>query len=156
MKKKRCKHCGCLFVQSSRHPNQKYCTKEKCQKARKAKWQRDKLANDGAYRQNQKDCRDQWLQNNPDYWKNYRNKNPAYAKRNREMQRERNRTKRSRNSTESILSPIANMDASDDENNKISGRYQLIPCKGQKVANMDVIIVEIRDITASYVHGCKI
>lgn len=149
MKKKRCKNCGCLFEQSPRHPNQKYCTKEKCQKARKAKWQREKLASDEDYLQNQQDCLDRWVRYNPDYWKNYRKNNPEYTRRNREMQRERNRKKRSQNTTESIATPIANMDMVNAENVKISGRYLLIPYTGLNIAKMDALIVEIRDITES-------
>jgi hypothetical protein len=152
LEKKRCKGCGCLFKPGLRHPNQKYCTKEKCQKARKAKWQRDKLASDELYRQNQYDCRDRWLEKNPDYWKNYRENHPDYTQRNREMQRVRNRIRRCQNATKSISPPIANMDVVNENNLKISGRYKLIPCDGKMVANMDVVIVEINDITDTYIQ----
>ena len=157
--KKKCKACGCDFKPGLRQPNQAYCTKIKCQKTRKTNWQRDKLANDEFYRQNQQDCKDEWKKKNPDYWKNYRKKNPEYAQRNREMQRERNRTNRRKNATKSISTPIANMDMVNSQKPKISGRYKLIPYNGDSIADMDVLIVEINDITSSYFEkspDCKI
>ncbi|MCP4153899.1 MAG: hypothetical protein GY757_39600 [bacterium] len=152
MKKKKCRSCGCLFEPSPRHPNQKYCTKGKCQKARKAKWQRNKLAYDEFYRQNQKDCQDRWREKNPGYWKKYRGNNPNYAARNREKQRVRNQIKRSKSVPMSISTPIANMDVAGNENSKISGRYKLIPCNGEMIANMDALIVEINEISGGCVQ----
>ncbi|PXF54723.1 MAG: hypothetical protein C4B58_15655, partial [Deltaproteobacteria bacterium] len=43
-----------------------------CQKARRRKWQKEKLATDEAYRANQADCQMAWRQRNPDYWRRYR------------------------------------------------------------------------------------
>ncbi|MCP4114281.1 MAG: hypothetical protein GY737_02555 [Desulfobacteraceae bacterium] len=157
-KKKKCKDCECLFEPDPRHPKQKYCTREKCRKARKAQWQRNKLANDELYRQNQKDCQNRWREKNPDYWKNYRKKNPAYTAKNREKQRARNRIKRSRNKARSISTRIANMDVEGSKKSKISGRYMIIPCDGEMIANMDAVIVEINEITdicKESGHDCK-
>lgn len=141
MEKRRCKSCGCLLEPSPKHPNQKYCTKKKCQRARKSKWQREKLAQDKDYRDNQADCQARWRAKNPDYWKNYRMENPQYTKGNREKQRERNRSKRA------MLNPIAKMDAERGEKHEFSGRYKLIPIDGQMIAKMDAVIVEINEIT---------
>lgn len=147
MEKRRCKNCGCLFEPSPKHPNQKYCTRKKCQRARKNKWQREKLAQDKDYRDNQADCQARWRAKNPDYWKRYRIRNPEYTKRNREKQRERNRSRRV---TNSILNPIANMDVVKSKNHGFTGRYKLIPMDGQMIANMDALIVEINAITGTY------
>lgn len=147
MKKRSCKCCRYLFKPGLRHPNQKYCTKVKCQKARKAKWQKEKRANDELYRQKQRDCQTNWSEKNPGYWDTYRKNNPTYTERNRQKQRIRNRINRSFKSTKSISTPIAKMDVVNDENARISGRYQLIPISGKMVAKMDVVIVEINEIT---------
>jgi hypothetical protein len=45
---------------------------------------------------------------------------------------------------------IANMDAKKQENSFFSGTYRLIPLTTGPIANMDAIIVEINDISASY------
>ena len=152
MKKKKCKHCRCLFEPSPKHPNQQYCKKEKCRKARKAKWQRDKMANDEFYRQNRKDCRERRMANNPGYWKKYREKNREHTQRNREMQRvgnRKNRTKRSRNTSESISGPIAKTDFERNEKPNMSGRYKIMPCDGGNIAKTDAVIVEIIEITSA-------
>jgi putative endonuclease len=50
MTKKRCRHCHRLFIVSPRNPDQKFCSSNDCQKARKRKWQRKKMRDDPAYR----------------------------------------------------------------------------------------------------------
>jgi hypothetical protein len=67
--------------------NQSYCNREQCQKARKAKWQREKMANDPLYRRDQKKSNDDWLENNQGYWKDYRENHPEYTNRNRKLQK---------------------------------------------------------------------
>jgi len=39
---KKCKCCGKPFTPSFRHPNQMYCFRESCKKAKKAEYQREK------------------------------------------------------------------------------------------------------------------
>ena len=45
----RCAHCRQVFVPNPRVKNQKYCGRQICQNARKAKWQRQKMALDSGY-----------------------------------------------------------------------------------------------------------
>ncbi len=75
MARKRCKSCRCLFTLTKRNPDQKYCSKADCQKARKRLWQKKKMLEDEAYRLNQKDAQRRWSDKTPDYWKN-REKGP--------------------------------------------------------------------------------
>jgi hypothetical protein len=70
--------------------NQRYCNEKDCQRVRKREWQKDKLANDDDYKANQRACQIDWHKRNPDYYKEYRQKHPAYDKRNTLMQRCRN------------------------------------------------------------------
>ena len=77
MKQIRCAHCGCLFDPNPRVKNQRYCSDKECQRARKRLWQRRKLATDPDYKANQTDCQKTWREKNPDYWRKYRERNPA-------------------------------------------------------------------------------
>lgn len=134
----RCAHCGCLVPANSKCKNQKYCGEKECQRARKRKWQKQKMETDADYRANQKDCQLRWRENNPDYWRNYRKKNKQYCDRNRLQQKIRDSKRRSR-------SALAKMDTLNPENFQISGRYYLLPL----LAKMDALEVDIVPITAS-------
>jgi hypothetical protein len=89
-----CFYCGSFFDPSPRHKNQTACKKEKCQKAKKAAWKRHRMKTDPIYAANQKSSQQQWVNANPGYWKNYREKNPEKAERNRIAQAMRNRNAR--------------------------------------------------------------
>ena len=71
-----CFYCGGFFDPSPRHKNQTACKKEKCQKAKKAAWQRHRIKTDPIYAANQKSSCQQWVNANPGYWKHYREKRP--------------------------------------------------------------------------------
>ncbi|KPA15113.1 hypothetical protein MHK_004685 [Candidatus Magnetomorum sp. HK-1] len=152
MEKKIClnKNCRRLFVASPKHPNQKYCSRKKCQNARKAKWQRKKLGIDEDYRKNQSQSYEKWISNKPDYWKKYRNRNPDYTKRNREKQKERDLLKRKKvtqAANTSTLQSLAKMDALTSKKQIIPGVYKLIPVNEDNLANMDALTVKINVIS---------
>lgn len=84
--------------------NHQYCSEPSCQKERKRRWQKKKLAEDPAYKANQRDAQKRWRVKHADYWRDYRKRHSDYERRNRELQRERNRRRRER------PSPIAKMD----------------------------------------------
>jgi hypothetical protein len=91
------KRCLCCKRPIIAHPavaNQRYCGDPECQKARKRKWQKEKLAGDPDYRANQAEAQRQWRSRNRSYWREYRMRNPAYTEANRIRQRERNRRRR--------------------------------------------------------------
>ncbi len=129
---KTCACCSKTFIPLPTVRNQLYCSETQCQKARKKRWQKRKLMTDEAYRENQSDARKAWVKKNSDYWKRYREKNPAYTERNRLLQRERNRRKRG-------APVIAKMDELTPRKTIVPGRYRLVPV----IANMDELIVEI-------------
>jgi len=93
------------------------------------------------------------LNNNPDYWKDYRRKNLKYTERNRKKQRKRNQIQRAESATEPISKPIAKMDALTHENKIISGKYELVPFGSDMIAKMDTLIVEINTISQGYAHS---
>ena len=117
MSRKRCKFCRCLFILTARNPEQKYCSRADCQKARKRRWQKMKMQGDKAYRLNQKDAQKRWCEKNPDYWQNYRKNNSNYTGSNRERQQHRNRCRRAFGS---ISREFAKMDALSVQRNDIS------------------------------------
>lgn len=130
----RCQNCGCIFEICNRVRKHEYCNKKKCQRARKKKWQKQKIKNSETYRKDQKEAQEVWLNNNPDYWKNYRCKNSKYTEHNRKKQRKRNQVRRAKSAKEKI----AKMDALIHENTIISGKYKLVPVKPDMIAKMDV------------------
>jgi transposase len=79
-----CLGCSTFFI--PRNKCQTHCSAPDCQRARKALWQRQKLATDHEYAQSQKLSNNKWLASNPDYWKDYRFRNPKKAARNRVLQ----------------------------------------------------------------------
>ena len=120
--------CRGLFLPNPHVPNHRYCNKKDCQRVRKRRWQREKMKNDPEYRDNQRDAQQCWMEQNRDYWRRYRERHPGYVKRNRLLQRERDRSRR--------LSRLAKMDASKDISSIKPGTYYLISAKSH-LAKMD-------------------
>jgi len=147
MEQIQCTYCGDLFDPSPRHKNQTACKKEKCQRAKKAAWQRHKMRTDPIYKANQKSSQKQWAMANPGYWREYRRNNLEKAERNRLLQAIRNRKARSSPSDAKMeASVIAKMDASKSDNFEILGQFWLIPV----IAKMDVLKVNIIKIPICY------
>jgi hypothetical protein len=143
MAKRRCAACGCLFVPRPNVPQQRYCSERACQRARRRRWQRQKLEADADYRANQAAAQQRWRERHPDYWRGYRQSHPEYAARNRERQRTRNRRRRSAGTGPSPPA-IANMDACRSQKSFCSGTYQLVPIVAAGVAKRDAYLVEMR------------
>ncbi|MGA3172907.1 MAG: hypothetical protein ABSE25_00600 [Syntrophorhabdales bacterium] len=129
---KTCPHCGKRFLPHPAVLNQQYCGSADCQRARKRKWQKEKLKSDPDYRENQAAAQKAWRERNRGYWREYRKKNKTYSERNRLRQSERNRQRR----------VIAKMDELGAKSLVSPGRYRLVPLYG-KIAKMDELIVEI-------------
>jgi len=152
-----CCHCGGYFIPDPRQKSPRYCSKPVCQRARKAAWQRERVRNDPDYKANHKQCQKDWCTAHPDYWKEYRQKHPDQAKRNRDLQRVRNRKRNGRDIDRQTCSlpdrrvnasMIAKMDASKSRetsgNTFSSGQFWLVPV----IAKMDALKVNIYRITA--------
>lgn len=69
-----CNACHRIQPVNPRNPNQQYCNRADCQRARKRAWQRKKRASDPDYRQNLIDAQKRWREHHPDYWRQYRKK----------------------------------------------------------------------------------
>jgi hypothetical protein len=136
----RCANCNVLFRPDHYHPHQIYCSKDSCQRARRNKWQQEKLKVDKDYQANQKDLQIQWRASNPHYWKKYRAAHPDYTERNRILQKQRRIQAVKRREQSSC---VAKMDVACWQRPLKSGRYRFEPLGGDGVAKMDVVIVEL-------------
>lgn len=91
METKTCNSCGHPFTPRPQTPNQSYCAHPKCQRERRRRWQQQKRRDDADYRDNDIRANKAWATENLEYWKQYRDENPTYAERNRNLQQQRNR-----------------------------------------------------------------
>jgi len=123
-------------VPDPRVKNQRYCGEKECQRARKRKWQKEKLATDPDYKANQADCQREWRRRHPGYYKEYRQANPAYCRRNSLLQGYRNTGAR----------VIAKMDEFKPAPIKEAGVFYLLPL----IAKMDAIAQKILVIPMAY------
>jgi hypothetical protein len=96
MTTRKCPYCHTFFIPTPRGggKRQKVCGKPSCKKALKAE-------NNARWRRENPDCWHndyprvkQWLDQHPDYLKQYRADHPEYVQKNREAQRQRDRKKR--------------------------------------------------------------
>jgi hypothetical protein len=134
--KSRCAYCRRRFVPNPRVKIQRFCSNTPCQRARKAKWQRDKMATDPDYQANQRDARQAWHTRHRDYWRQYRQRRSDYCERNRLLQTHRDQAHR--------LKPLAKMDASGAVSFVKPGIYHLIPATGDHLAKMDALSMKCR------------
>lgn len=131
-----CIHCGKTFSPNPKVKNQRYCSDERCQRARRTMWQREKMAKDPDYRDNQRRCQKEWLSAHPGYWRDYRAKHPEYVKRNRLLQTRRN----AKRSKDGLVKMIAKMDSLISRKGRL---FRLIPQGGNLIAKMDSLIVKL-------------
>jgi endogenous inhibitor of DNA gyrase (YacG/DUF329 family) len=132
-----CANCGDPFQHRPQNPDQTFCSKKECQRARKRRWQAAKRQKDADYRENQRQAQKRWREKNPDYWKRWRSSHPEYVERNRVNQRIRNEKRRrgAEKEPEDDASRFAKMDASTSVMPVQSGTYRLVPvgCKDGRV-----------------------
>jgi len=146
-----CKNCHQEKAKNLRlKTDQEYCSAVACQRARKKAWHQEKMAHDELYRQQQKDCLQQWRKQRPLhlYQKQYRLDHPAYVIKNRQQQRHRNRKR----AVLSALFRIVKMDAS---THCRTNNYLINPRKAtstKKIVKMDALLMQIivldKDVTA--------
>jgi len=135
MEERRCAGCGEAFRPRPQVPDQEYCGKKECRRARRRRWQRAKRQDDADYRDNQARAQRAWAGENSAYWRAYRSGHPDYAQANREKQRQRDGKRRATN--------LAKMDSIGTFSSVPSGTYLLVPKGEEKLAKMDSIVVEI-------------
>lgn len=140
--RRRCAACGRTFKVLPQVPDQTYCAEPACQRERRKLWQRDRRREDPDYRENQAQAQQAWLGRNPDYWRDYRERNPSYTEANRSKARDRSRERRD--------SGFAKMDETTplaSEASLAPGLYQLRVIQASQFAKMDeCILVELRRV----------
>lgn len=135
-----CIHCGKGFQPNPRVKNQRYCNGESCQRARRTRWQREKMAKDPDYKDNQRRCQKEWIKAHPGYCREYRAGNPEYVKRNRLLQLRRN-AKRGKDKLSRL---IAKMDSLNSPFYSRRGcSFRLVPEGDKLIAKMDSLIVKL-------------
>lgn len=146
MKKRRCAACRIFFHPRAQSPEQEFCSTDTCQRERKRRWQKAKRAADKDYRDNDAQGNRQWRSRHPGYWREYRRKNPGSVIRNREKQRERDRSRQSKSPparTDASTRHLANEDASNPLSLLETGTYRIIPVTRPHLANEDACVVKI-------------
>lgn len=135
-----CVHCGKEFKPNPRVKRQRYCKNKQCRKARRAKWQRLKMATDPDYRDNQRRCQRQWQRRHSGYYSLYRKNHPKYTERNRLLQQMRDNRRRKHTKgqmlakMDSLLRPYYS---------RKGGIFRLIPQGSQMLAKMDSLTVKL-------------
>jgi hypothetical protein len=94
MGERRCRYCQKVFQPSKFQPRQTVCGESGCQQKRRTDYHKEKIASDPEYREGCRDSPRKWCARNPEYWKQYRQKNPAVAERNRQQQMLRDRKRK--------------------------------------------------------------
>jgi hypothetical protein len=146
-KKRNCKNCRQSFL-ITRNPEQRYCCKPDCQRARKNQWRKIARCNDPDYRENQSCANQRWRVTHPDYWKQYRASHQKYVQRNLEKQRVRDRAAKIHRQTEAAH--LAKSDALHAKNLINSGHYCIIPVLENNLAKSDALFVKINLLTTGY------
>jgi hypothetical protein len=149
-KKFLCKHCHQYKKVTIRSKAQQhYCSSPMCQKARKNQWEREKLRNDGAYKNKRQKIKSDWRIKKPcdQYQRLYRATHPGYEQTNREKQKIRNK-KRQEIKNKQAIRKIVKTDALNPEKLITTGLYTLLPYQGgtyaKKIVKTDALIVEIK------------
>ena len=132
-------HCRRFFVPNPRVKNHLYCGRNECRRLRKRRWQSEKMKTDSDYRKNQQESHQCWMEQNRDYYKRYRAKNPEYVKRNRLLQKLRDQKRRDRS--------LAKMDP-------LPPKYFLIPQAYPFLAKKDPMdLVTFSDLGCTPIGG---
>lgn len=93
MKEVICVNCG-RIIKIKRNKYQIYCGRDVCQRARKRKWEKNKIKEDERYKESRVLSKRKWLDNNAGYYKKYRHRNPENRERNRFKQKIRDLSKK--------------------------------------------------------------
>jgi hypothetical protein len=97
-----------------------------CQRARRQRWQHNKMENDPDYRENQKRSQRAWHERHPDYWHQYRNMTAKGEDTKNALQKDQD--------SRSSGSPQPNL---------VAGLYRIEPVLEASGATMDAWIVRI-------------
>ena len=135
-----CLHCGGTFRCKPHVKDQKYCSKKECRQASRRAWKKKNYATNKSYRQKCLNHQKTWRKRRPahEYQREYRESHPEYVKRNRHLQRERNK-KRQKESG----SMIVNRNTLSPQPND-GGTYALMQVKNGKIVNRNTFMIRLQ------------
>lgn len=130
-----------------RNPQQRYCSQNDCQKARKNAWRRQKHAFDPDYQDANRTSNKKWRDKNPGYQSAYRATHPEYTERNRVQSHHRKQS----HDIPDDASEFVKSDALISGTSIIPGTYRLLALgtAEDKFVKSDALIVEISLISKS-------
>lgn len=134
-----CKNCGNTVPRNPRlKKKQKYCSAEECQKARRRHWKTTQYHQDDTYRAKCLAQQKQWRVCYPadQYQKTYREKHPDYVLRNRELQRQRNKTRKKQTQTTIVKTQTLLLQPRED------GSYVLAKAIKEMIVNRNALSVQ--------------
>ena len=139
-----CAHCGMEFNPNPRIKKQRYCGNKACQRARRARWQRQKMVHDPDYRDNQRRCQRQWQERHQGYYRLYRDNHPKYTQRNRLLQVMRDIRRRKDPCKDKQSKMLAKMDSLlRPYYSRKGGIFRLVPQGAGMLAKMDSLVVKL-------------
>jgi len=145
-----CKSCNSKVESNPRiKVGQKYCGKPECQRARKRKWQREKMKSDEEYKKKQTEQIKCWREKHlwHNYMSQYRETHPDYVEINRKKQKGRNEKRKEREKSFENEN-IVKMDALSASSIK-TRHYRMRSMKRDSQGNivkMDTLYVELKQI----------
>lgn len=141
-----CRHCGKTLPRNPRlkkNKKQSYCNAPECKQAKKSARKKERYHTDPVYRQQHLDRQKSWRSNRPghDYQKQYRESNPDYVDRNRELQAKRNCRRKNGPAPMIVNGTPLSPQASNDK------AYAIISVKREKIVNGTPFLAQIQIIT---------
>ena len=134
-----CQHCGKTAPRNPRiKKNQKYCSSKLCQQARMRKWKNSQYKNNLKYKKQILESQKEWRKKYPSdhYQRNYRKSHPSYEKRNRVLQKTRNK-KRQKESVQMIVKTDALL-----LHPREDGAYMLSRVKKEMIVNRNALSLQ--------------
>jgi len=137
-----CRNCGRRCRCNPRIKNQEYCSAPACQKARKRLHDKRTITTPRG-KSLKKRRNEKWRDTRPahEYQKDYRDTHPDYVKRNRELQRERNKKRQN-----ALASKIVKTDALSLQP-LCDGTYMAFEVKNGKIVKTDALLLQMQTRT---------
>jgi len=136
-----CRHCGNTLPLNPRlKKKQKYCSAIECQQARRSARKKVRYKNDAVYRKKHLESQKAWRQRRLwyQYLRDYRENHPEYVKRNRDLQKGRNKKRQKEQATMIVNGTSLFTQPCDEET------YAIFKVKNEKIVNGTSFIAQMQ------------
>ena len=135
-----CHHCGVTVLCNPRVKNQKYCSSKECRRASRRSWKRKNYATNKSYRHSCLKSQKAWREKRPahQYQQEYRESHPEYVKRNRALQRKRNKKRQKSQVPKIVNRNTLSLQPCD------GSTYALMQVKDGKIVNRNTFMVRMQ------------